>query len=115
MEENEDDNKPEKFDFEFKIIRLGNSGAGKTSIMNRFVKDVFDEYQLTTLGNAFSFRTIKVNNSNIKLNFIDISGQEKFRTLSISYFRHVDVVLFIFYLNETKSFESILVLDGFFK
>ena len=107
MEENEDDDKPEKVDFEFKIITLGNSGAGKTSIIKRFVNDVFDEYQLSTLGNCFSFRTIKINNTNIKLNFIDTSGQEKFRSLSLSYFRHVDVVLFVFDLNEPKSFESI--------
>ena len=107
MEENEDDDKPEKVDFEFKIITLGNSGAGKTSIIKRFVNDVFDEYQLSTLGNSFSFRTIKINNTNIKLNFIDTSGQEKFRSLSLSYFRHVDVVLFVFDLNEPKSFESI--------
>ena len=107
MEENEDDDKPKKVDFEFKIITLGNSGAGKTSIIKRFVNDVFDEYQLSTLGNSFSFRTIKINNTNIKLNFIDTSGQEKFRSLSLSYFRHVDVVLFVFDLNEPKSFESI--------
>ena len=75
MEENEDDDKPEKVDFEFKIITLGNSGAGKTSIIKRFVNDVFDEYQLSTLGNSFSFRTIKINNTNIKLNFIDTSSQ----------------------------------------
>ena len=107
MEENEDDDKPEKVDFEFKIITLGNSGAGKTSIIKRFVDDVFDEYQLSTLGNSFSFRKIKINDTYIKLNFIDTSGQEKFRSLSLSYFRHVDVVLFVFDLNEPKSFESI--------
>ena len=107
MEENEDDDKPEKVDFEFKIITLGNSGAGKTSIIKRFVDDVFDEYQLSTLGNSFSFRKIKINDTYIKLNFIDTSGQEKFRSLSLSYFRHVDVVLFVFDLNEPKSFVSI--------
>ena len=107
MEENEDDDKKEKIDYEFKIITLGNSGTGKTSIIKSFVDGVFDEYQLVTLGNSFSFKILKINGINIKLNFIDTSGQEKFRSLSLSYFRHVDVVLFVFDLNEPNSFESV--------
>ena len=107
MEEKDDDNKKGKNEIEFKVITLGNQGAGKTSIINSYVNDKFDPDQISTLGACFSFKTIKINNTNIKLNFIDTSGQEKFRSLSISYFRHVDVVLFVFDLNEPKSFESV--------
>ena len=114
MEENEDDDKKEKIDYEFKIITLGNSGTGKTSIIKSFVDGVFDEYQLVTLGNSFSFKILKINGINIKLNFIDTSGQEKFRSLSLSYFRHVDVVLFVFDLNEPNSFESVQYWIDFF-
>jgi len=114
MEENEDDDKKEKIDYEFKIITLGNSGTGKTSIIKSFVDGVFDEYQLVTLGNSFSFKILKINGINIKLNFIDTSGQEKFRALSLSYFRHVDVVLFVFDLNEPNSFESVQYWIDFF-
>jgi small GTP-binding protein len=114
MKEYEDDDKKEKIDYEFKIITLGNSGTGKTSIIKSFVDDVFDEYQLVTLGNSFSFKKLKINGINIKLNFIDTSGQEKFRSLSLSYFRHVDVVLFVFDLNEQNSFKSVQYWIDFF-
>ena len=114
MEEHKDDDKKVKVDYEFKIITLGNSGTGKTSIIKSFVDDVFDENQLVTLGSSFSFKILKINGINIKLNFIDTSGQEKFRSLSLSYFRHVDVVLFVFDLNEPKSFECIQYWIDFF-
>ena len=107
MEEKDDDNKKGKNEIEFKVITLGNIGAGKTSIINSYVNDKFDPEQISTLGACFSFKTIEINGTNIKLKFIDTGGQEKFRSLSISYFRHVDVVLFVFDLNEPKSFESV--------
>ncbi len=107
MEEKDDDNKKGKNEVEFKVITLGNPGAGKTSIINSYVNDKFDPDQISTLGACFSFKTIEINGTNIKLKFIDTGGQEKFRSLSISYFRHVDVVLFVFDLNNKSSFDSI--------
>ena len=59
MEENEDDDKKEKIDYEFKIITLGNPGVGKTSIIQRFVEDDFNANQLSTLGISYSFKVIK--------------------------------------------------------
>ena len=107
MEEKDDDNKKGKNEIEFKVITLGNQGAGKTSIINSYVNDKFDPDQISTLGACFSFKPIEINGTNIKLKFIDTGGQEKFRSLSISYFRHVDVVLFVFDLNNKSSFDSI--------
>ena len=99
--------KEEKDSLEFKIITLGNMGVGKTSIIQRFVNDTFNENQISTLGVRFSFKTIEIKKTNIKLIFIDTGGQEKFRSISASYFRHADVVLFVFNLNDSKSFESV--------
>ena len=102
-----DDASPENNGEEFKIITLGNPGVGKTSIIQRFVCDDFNPDQLSTLGISYSFRVLNINKKNIKLKLIDTGGQEKYRSLSISYFRHVDVVLFVFDLNLEESFESI--------
>ena len=103
---NEENNK--NFDLEFKIITLGDSGVGKTSIINRFINDSFNYDEKLTLGIKFSFQIIKLpNGKDVKLNIIDTSGQEKYRSLPTSYFRNVDAVLFVFDLNQKLSFENI--------
>ena len=99
--------KHEQNDVEYKIITLGNAGVGKTSIIQRFLSDNFNPDQLTTLGICFNFKTITINKTNLKLKLIDTGGQEKYRSLSLSYFRHADVVLFVFDLNVANSFDSI--------
>ena len=99
--------KHEQNDVEYKIITLGNAGVGKTSIIQRFLSDNFNPDQLTTLGISFNFKTITINKTNLKLKLIDTGGQEKYRSLSLSYFRHADVVLFVFDLILESSFNSI--------
>ena len=102
-----DEDLQNKSEPEFKIITLGNSGVGKTSIIQRFMSNDFNYNQLSTLGVAFSYKTIEINNQKIKFKLIDTGGQEKYRALSKSYFKHADVVLFVFDLNNKNSFESI--------
>ena len=107
MNENENDNEIEKNNLEYKIITLGDSSVGKTSIINRFINDTFDEELTPTLGIKHTFKTLEINNTKVKLSVIDTNGQEKYRSLSVSYFRHADVALFIFNLNEPLSFNNI--------
>ena len=106
MDENIED-KENEFDSEFKIITLGDSSVGKTSIINSFINDQFIEDSIPTFGIKFSFKILTVNkDKKMKLAVLDTGGQEKYRSLSISYFRHADVVLFVFSLNDIISFEN---------
>ena len=102
-----DEASPENNDTEFKIITLGNPGVGKTSIIQRFVNDEFNPDQLSTLGVSLSFRVLTINKRKLKLKLIDTGGQEKYRAIAKNYFKHADVVLFVFDLNLKVSFESI--------
>ena len=102
-----DEASPENNDTEFKIITLGNPGVGKTSIIQRFVNDEFNPDQLSTLGVSLSFRVLTINKRKLKLKLIDTGGQEKYRAIAKNYFKHADVVLFVFDLNLKESFESI--------
>ena len=101
----------ENNDLEYKIITLGNSSVGKTSIINRFINGEFRPDSMPTLGIKHSFKILELghlnNKKKLKLSVIDTGGQEKYKALSISYFRYADVVLFIFNLNEPFSFENI--------
>ena len=93
---------------ECKIITLGEVGVGKTSIIRRFVDGVFKKDEISTLGIQFSFKNLELDgNRKIKLSLIDTSGQEKYRSLPPTYFKKVDVVLFVFAVDNPSSFENI--------
>ena len=101
--------------YEFKIVTLGDPGVGKTSIFRRFVEDNFDPNQLSTLGINLSTKIIKIKNKELVLKLIDTGGQEKYRAIAASYFRRADVILFVFDLNNSGSFDSIQYWLDFFE
>jgi len=93
----------------FNIITLGDSGVGKTSIINRYIKNEFDENNEATLGIKYSYKEIKFNNKDkIILKLVDTAGQERFRSLTKSYFKNVDAVLFVFSMDDKDSFDTII-------
>ena len=92
---------------EFKIITLGDSGVGKTSIIKRYVYNKFDYNSINTIGISYSFKDVILpNGQKIQLNLIDTAGQEKYKSLSKSYFKHANGVFFIFSLNDPLTFAN---------
>jgi len=92
----------------FKIITLGNSGVGKTSIINRYIKNQFDTNIASTLGMNFDYKEIHFNNKDkIILKLLDTAGQEKYKSLAKSYFKNADAVLFVFSVDDKESFNTI--------
>jgi small GTP-binding protein len=81
-----------------KIITLGASCVGKTSIINRIVNNTFSDQMMTTntFNKYFLFRDYKKKNVKIKLEFIDTVGQERFCALPNQYIRDCHIVLFVF-------------------
>ena len=94
----------------FKIITLGNSGVGKTSIIKRYVFNQFDQSAISSIGVIFSFKDVLIGgdeNKKVKLKLIDTAGEEKYRSLSKTYYKNAEVVLFVFALNNEESFAEI--------
>ena len=92
----------------FKIITMGNSGVGKSSIIKRFISGKFETKTISTIGfGSFNKEIILKNNTKIKLNIIDTAGQENYKALSASYIKNADGVLFVFAFDDQKSFEDI--------
>ena len=92
----------------FKIITIGNCGVGKTSILQRFIEGTFNEDLMPTFGMNYKIKinTLK-NGKKIQLKLFDTAGQEKYRSLSKSFFKNVDGVLFVYALNDKNSFDNI--------
>ena len=63
-----------EYDYLFKLVIIGNSGVGKSSLLLRFADDQFSESYLTTIGVDFRFRTMPIDSKNVKLQIWDTAG-----------------------------------------
>ena len=99
----------------FKVITLGDSGVGKTSILKRFVNGKFDHKTISTIGFGTSTKDITLKNgTKIRLKLIDTAGQENYQALSATYIKNAEAVLFVFAHDNRESFLNIKKwLDNF--
>ncbi|CAN1238529.1 Ras-related protein RABC2a [Linum grandiflorum] len=74
------------YDYSFKILMIGDSAVGKSSILLRFISDS-DHHPSPTIGVDFKIKTVLVNDKRLKLTIWDTAGQERFGTLTTSYYR----------------------------
>jgi small GTP-binding protein len=63
---------------QFKMVLLGESAVGKSSLVLRFVRGQFHEYQESTIGAAFLTQTVSVDDTTVKLELWDTAGQERY-------------------------------------
>jgi len=94
--------------FAFKIILIGPSAVGKTSLINRYVKNQFTDYK-PTLGVDFLLKQIDLEGKFVKLTIWDIGGHEKFKALHKSYYQGTNGALLIFDLTRKRTFDEMEV------
>ena len=75
--------------------------------MMRFADDEFKESYVNTIGVDFRFRTIKVDGARVKVQIWDTAGQEKFRTITSTYYKGSDAVILVYDITNEKSFKEI--------
>jgi len=95
------------YDYLFKLLLIGDSGVGKTSLLFRFADDKFNNSFISTIGIDFKIRTIEVDGKKIKLQIWDTAGQERFRTITTAYYRGAMGILLVYDITNEKSFENI--------
>lgn len=93
-----------EYDYLFKILLIGASNVGKSSIMTRYVDNIFCESYISTIGVDFKIKTLEVNNKIIKLQVWDTAGQERFRSITSSYYRGASCIIVVFDLSDINSF-----------
>ena len=93
--------------FSFKILFLGGIGVGKTSIINRYVKNIFINDQTPTIGIDYKSKIVIYNSKKIKLKIFDTSGQERFHTLTKNYYRGADGIIMVFDLKRSETFDEL--------
>ena len=94
-------------DAEFKLLLIGDSGAGKSCLLLRFADDTYTESYISTIGVDFKSRTIEVDGKTIKLQIWDTAGQERFRTITSSYYRGTHGIIVVFDVTDQESFDNV--------
>ncbi|ELR23002.1 Ras subfamily protein [Acanthamoeba castellanii str. Neff] len=94
-----------KLDF-VKVRLAGDHGIGKTSLMTRFLDDSFQPTQVT-IDQEVKFKTCTALGETFKVQLIDTAGQERFRTVTSSYYRGANGVLLTFDITSKESFDDL--------
>ena len=89
-----------------KVIIVGDSGVGKTSIVSRYLKR-FNENEKSTVGASYSNRAEKIDNYNICFDIWDTAGQEKFRSVNTIFYRDANICILVYDITRKESFESL--------
>ncbi|XP_069007422.1 ras-related protein Rab-18a isoform X1 [Embiotoca jacksoni] len=90
-----------------KLLIIGESGVGKSSLLLRFTDDTFDPEQSATIGVDFKVKTISVDGNKAKLAIWDTAGQERFRTLTPSYYRGAQGVILVYDVTRRETFTKL--------
>ncbi|XP_026193142.1 ras-related protein Rab-18 [Cyclospora cayetanensis] len=94
------------YDHLLKLLLIGDSGVGKSSLLLRFAEDKYDEQQLSTIGVDFRVRFLVVDGVRLKLAIWDTAGQERFRTLTSSYYRGAQGIILVYDVGCRETFEN---------
>ena len=92
-----------------KIVVVGESGVGKTSIVSRFVFNTFDEEVHTSLASYYSSKILKFSDGNIlKFNLWDTAGQEKFRSITQLFYKDAKVAILVYDITRQNSYDELI-------
>ena len=97
----------EDYDFIFKVLLLGNSDVGESSLLLRFVDSVWNESFVPTIGVDFKVKTIEIGDKKVKMQIWDTAGQERFRNVVSTYFRGSNGILLIYDITSRDSFKNL--------
>lgn len=89
----------------FKVLIVGDSGVGKSSLLLRYCDDRFSESTPSTIGVDFRVKSLTLRGKRIRLSIWDTAGQEKFRTLTSSYYRNAHGVILMYDATNRESFD----------
>ena len=99
--------KTEGVDVAYKLLLLGESSVGKTSIILRYIENSFEESNTSTCGIDLKCKYVQCDNKKIRLDIWDTAGQERFRGLTKNYFRGAHGFVLVYDITNKESFDKL--------
>ncbi|EEP80216.1 GTP-binding protein ypt7 [Uncinocarpus reesii 1704] len=90
-----------------KVIILGDSGVGKTSLMNQYVNKKYSASYKATIGADYLTKEVLVDDRLVTMQLWDTAGQERFQSLGVAFYRGADCCVLVYDVNNSKSFENL--------
>ena len=90
-----------------KLITLGNSLVGKSSLIARFIENKFFDSYISTIGIDFFKKKVEIGDNEIDLQIYDSAGQEKYKSISKQYYHNSEGILLVFDLTSQESFVAL--------
>ena len=92
-----------------KVVLIGRSGVGKTSIISRYTTDNFKESLMTTAGPSFNVKIMEFpeEKEKIKFEIWDTAGQEKYRSLTKIFYKDAGIAILVYDITRRETFEEI--------
>uniref|UniRef100_A0A0E0HHC9 Ras-related protein Rab7 n=2 Tax=Oryza nivara TaxID=4536 RepID=A0A0E0HHC9_ORYNI len=90
-----------------KVIVLGDSGVGKTSLMNQYVNKKFSQQYKATIGADFVTKEVLIEDRLVTLQIWDTAGQERFQSLGVAFYRGADCCMLVYDVNAKRSFNAL--------
>ncbi|RHN69946.1 putative small monomeric GTPase [Medicago truncatula] len=101
-----DSSTPQEFDYVFKLLMIGDSGVGKSSLLLCFTSDSFENLS-PTIGVDFKVKYFTIDGKKLKLAIWDTAGQERFRTLTSSYYRGAQGIIMAYDVTRRDTFTNL--------
>ena len=101
-------------DISLKILILGDSAVGKTTLLLKYVDGYFPNIYVATIGVEYKIKRIKLNGIDISLQIWDTAGQERFRGVTKNFMKGADGIIYAYDVTKKSSFESLKNRIGFF-
>jgi len=90
-----------------KVIILGESGVGKTAVLNHYVNNTFIQTHKATIGADFLTKELVIDDKTITLQMWDTAGQERFKSLGNAFYRGADAAIVVYDITDSNSFDKI--------
>lgn len=100
-------NKNGYYDFIAKILIVGDSGVGKTCLLLRFCDNTFTTSHLATIGIDFKIKQLEVDGKKIKMQIWDTAGQDRFRSITQTYYKGAMGIILTYACNDKESFQNV--------
>ncbi|OWF38718.1 ras-related protein Rab-11A-like [Mizuhopecten yessoensis] len=95
------------FDYLCKVVLMGDSGVGKSNLLSRLTRNVFNLDSKNTIGVEVATRNTHVDGKTMKAQIWDTAGQERFRAITSAYYRGAVGALLVYDIAHRQTFENV--------